>query len=183
MFHSLSKNLAKVTVSLTIFAASTLATIASAQNGDDEWRHSEPLLSSDVQALLDYQVRWSTPVGAGGFSDGPASFHRKAAPLWINILRADLKPDDHVFVQLISYERSCYRGECTNTQVLNQRDLDFAEDGRFTGELAPVTLRYQLNDGYAITSKTQYAAELVIWINGSLYKGADGRNLPVTLIH
>ncbi len=86
-----------------------------------------------------------------------------------------------MFVQVISYERDCYRGECSNTQVINQRDLEFAEGGRFSGKLAPLTLAYQLNDGYAITTKSQYAAALVIWISGSVYKGADGRNLQLTM--
>jgi hypothetical protein len=156
--------------------------MANTQDRHSEWRHVGPLQSDDVQALVDYQVRSSTPDGDGGFTDGPASYHDEAAPLWVNIRRADLAPGDRVFVQLISYERSCYRGDCSTSQVLDQRDLEFAERGRFTGELAPLTLGYQLNDGYAITSRVQNAAELVIWINGRLYKGADGRNLQLGVL-
>lgn len=181
MFSDLFSGLSVLATSFAISAASSFATMASAQSGQSEWRHAGPLLSGDVQALIDYQVHSSIPEGDGGFTDGPISYHDEAAPLWVNVHRADLKLGDHVFVQVISYERDCYRGDCSDTQVLNQRDLDFAEGGRFTGELAPLTLGYQLNDGYAITSKIQYAAELVIWINGSLYKGADGRNLQLTM--
>ena len=166
-----------VTAALSLTPFGSMATA----EGASRWLHVGPVVSGDVQAFIDYQMRSSVPAGDGGFSDGPLSFQDEAAPLWINIHRDDLKASDHVFVQLVSYVRDCYRGDCSTSQVLDQKDLNFAEAGRFTGELAPLTLSYELNDGYALTSKAQYAAELVIWINGALYKGADGRNLQLEM--
>lgn len=181
MFVKKASFIFAVTASLAIAVAPSASNLAMAQSSQGEWLHVGPLQSNDVQALVDYQVRSSTPAADSGYTDGPISYQDEAAPLWVNIRRADLNAGDHVFVQLISYVRSCYRGDCSNHQVLLQRDLEFAEAGRFTGELAPLTLAYQLNDGYAITSRIQYAAELVIWINGRLYKGADGRNLRLAM--
>jgi hypothetical protein len=155
----------------------------------NEWMNVGPIQSGDMRAFIDYQVKFSVPAGDvwnGRPPQGPASYQYDTSPLWVNVLRENLSATDRVFVQIISYERGCYRGDCSNLQQrISERDLDFAEYGRFTGQMQPVNLSYQLNDGYALSHRRPYRYELVVWINGSLYKDPSGRNLqfnmPVSL--
>jgi hypothetical protein len=145
-----------------------------------DWINVGPIESRDMSAFVDYQVQSSVPNGdvwGDGPAQGPESYQHEANPIWVNINRTNLTESDQVFVQIISYERSCYRGFCGSAQHIVERDLEFAENGRFTGQMQPLTLSYQLNDGYAVSSLQSYRTELVVWINGELYKGDDGRNL------
>lgn len=145
-----------------------------------DWKNIGPIVSGDMHAFVDYQVQYSVPPGDvwnGGEPQGPASYQYDANPLWVNVVRRGLSAHDKVFVQIISYERSCYRGECQNVQVIVERDLAYAESGRFTGQMQPLNLAYQMNNGYALSNRQPYQQELVVWINGVLYKDPQGRNL------
>lgn len=159
-----------------VLVVSTLGSVAQA----GEWRDIGPIQSGDVNAFVSYQVTTTVPAGDiwnGGAPMGPESYKEDASPLWVNVRRPNLSVGDHVFVQIISYLRQCYRGDCFNTQSISQRDLEYAENGRFTGQMQSVELTFQLNDGYALSNRKVYATELVIWINGVLYKDAAGHNL------
>jgi hypothetical protein len=164
---------------------SLLATSAvTAQAESQSWKNIGPIQSGDVSAYVDYQVSFSVPPGdvsGGGVPHGPSSYRYSANPLWINIHREGLSAEDNVFVQLISYEKSCYRGACRDTQALVERNLEFAEPGRFTGEMNDLLLSSQFNDGYAISSRSSNRQELVVWINGRLYQDPRGGNLQLNM--
>ena len=159
--------------------AVALVSIAGIANAEG-WKNVGPIVSGDIRAFVDYQIQSSIPAGDiwnGGPANGPASYQYDANPLWVNVLRSGLSANDRAFVQVISYEQSCYRGECSDVQRIVERDLTYAESGRFTGQMQRVTLDYQLNDGYALSSRRPFQQELVVWINGALYKDASGHNL------
>jgi hypothetical protein len=161
-----------------------IAVSASARANASEWINIGPIVSGDVRAFVDYQVEHSVPPGdiwQGQPPQGPASFRIAANPLWVNVLRSGLSRSDHVLIQLISYDYSCYRGECSNVQRISETAMAYAEAGRFTVQLPALTLNYQLNDGYALTRRRAVRHELVIWINGVLYKDTNGRNLSLTM--
>ena len=156
----------------------------------DEWRNIGPIVSDDMKAFVDYKISKSVPDGdicsqipnADVCYGGPVSYQKSTEPIWVNIHQSDLSPNDKVFVQIISYERSCYRGDCVNVQSISERDLDFAETGRFTGQMKPLTLDYYLNDSYAVSTKKSYKQEIVVWINGRLYKDSAGHNLRLNMM-
>lgn len=160
--------------------ALAFSTVSASSASAQDWTNIGPIVSGDMSAFIDYQVQYSVPSGdvwQGQQPQGPASYKYEAAPLWVNVLSPELSPNDHVFVQIISFERSCYRGDCTNLQQIVERDLTFAETGRFTGQMSPLNLSYQLNDGYALSKRQSYQQELVVWINGVLYKDPQDHNL------
>lgn len=149
------------------------------------WINLKPITSGDMTAQVDYQVKRSVPAGdvwGDATPLGPVSYRIEAAPLWVNIHRVGLTSGDKVFVQIIAYGESCYRGSCVATQDIVSQDLDFSEEGRFSGQLSDLTLDYQLNDGYALTRKKSVRHELVVWINGELYKDPHtGNNLQIDM--
>jgi len=150
----------------------------------EEWKSSGPVASGDMTALVDYQVKRSIPAGdvwKGRTPQGPSSFESLADPLWVNVRRDGLSTGDRVFVQIISYEQYCNRGQCYEQQKIVEKDLQFAEPGRFSVQMEPLRLNYQLNDGYALTRATPHSHDIVVWINGRLYKDAQGRNLQIKM--
>ena len=60
-----------------------------------------------------------------------------------------------------------------------EADLKFAETDCFTRQLPDVELVFQHNDGYAVSKRDAVGYDLVIWINGRIYKSADGRNRAI----
>lgn len=150
-----------------------LALMSATQTYAANWINVGPIRSGDVTAFVDYQLKSSVPAGDvwhGGTPQGPSSYNNEADPLWVNIQRANLGPSDRVFVQIITYGKYCYRGDCGDKQQISERHLQYAQLGRFSGQMQPVTLGYQLNDGYALSNFQPSRYELVIWINGALYK-------------
>lgn len=167
-----------------IFGFTVSSLMLSQVSQGSDWKNVGPIASGDMEAFVDYQVQSSIPardIWHGSMPMGPSSYKNEAKPLWVNVLKKGLSKADRVHVQIINYQQRCYRGECSNMQQISERDLYFAESGRFTGELSPLTLSYQLNDGYALTRYQAYAQELVVWINGNLYKGLDGHNLRLNM--
>jgi hypothetical protein len=165
----------------TMLSFALVSTVARAEVNGNGWKNIGPILSDDVAAFVDFQIEKTNP-GVNAWRGGPASYQYSAKPLWVNVHRNDLSPNDKVFVQIISYEQRCYRGECfTGSQTIVERNLDFANAGHFTGELGSLTLDYQLNDGYAMSSKTSQRQELVIWINDRVYKDPQGHNLQFNM--
>lgn len=167
-----------------IFALVVAIHLGAATAVAEEWKNVGPISSGEMQAFVSYQVQTSIPDGDiwhGGTPMGPASYRNEAVPLWVNILAPALNASDRVFVQIISFEHTCYDGLCNETESISERSLEFASSGRFTGEMRPLTLAYQLNDGAAISKIEQYACDIVVWINGKLYKGLDGNNLHFSM--
>jgi hypothetical protein len=170
----------KIFTSLSLFATLVVAPCAQAE----DWKNIGPITSGEMSAFVDFQVTHTVPSGdiwAGRTPQGPTSFEYTASPLWVNIRRDGLSSLDHVFVQIISYETSCYRGQCHDTQTLVERNLEFAESGRFTGEMNSLLLDYQLNNGYALSRRSAHRQELVVWINGHVYQGPHGENLRFSM--
>lgn len=162
----------------TMFSLAMASTTARAEENNNGWKNIGPILSEDVSATIDFQVERDYQARPSG----PASFKYTAKPLWVNVHRTGLSSQDHVFVQIISYETNCYRGNCyAGAQSIVERNLDFADAGHFTGEMGNLVLDSQINDGYALSSKTSQRQELVIWINGRLYKDPQGRNLQLNM--
>lgn len=84
---------------------------------DERWMHIGPLKSSDATILLDYQlqtVRDKDPWYPNP-PQGPMSYTSTTNPIWINVLRENLKPTDRVKALLISYVTSSYRGQSSGT--------------------------------------------------------------------
>lgn len=143
-----------------------------------------PIKSGDVSAYVDFQIEdeaIQNDVWQGGPAQGPESFHVKAKPIWVNILRENLGANDKVFVQIIQYAKRSYRTNGQNVQNIIEMDLQYAEQGRFTGNLGTLTLGYQFNDGYALSRYEPTKHEIVIWVNGTLYKNSQGNNLELSL--
>lgn len=175
MFSFLAKASLLVTASLVVL---------STQGFSSDWMNVGPIKSGDVSAYVDYQIENETilnDVWQGGPAQGPESFHIKAKPIWVNILRDSLRADDRVFVQIIQYAKKSYRFDGQNVQKIIEMDLEYAEQGRFTGNLGVLTLDYQFNDGYALSRYEPTKHEIVIWVNGVLYKDSNGQNLGISL--
>jgi len=170
---------------LTFIARTTLAFLSiPAFASESQWFNIGPIKSDDMKAFVDYQIESTVPgrdEWKGKAPQGPSSFETLANPIWVNIHRNGLSASDKVFVQLITYGRSCFRGDCANIERISKRYLDFAESGRFTGRMHPVTLDFQLNDSYALSTFRPFKYEIVVWINDKLYKGYDNRNLRLPL--
>ena len=86
---------------------------------DNRWAHIGPLKSSNLTILLDYQiqtVRGKDPWYPNS-PQGPMTFTSTASPIWINVLRGGLNPNDRVKAMVISYITKVYRGKRPYTGV------------------------------------------------------------------
>lgn len=158
-----------------------VAIFGSSARAESTWHHVPPIHSDDVTALVDFQKQTTIPRG-GITEGGPSSYSVSANPVWVNIRRADLSPQDRVHIMVINYAQTRYRGEMRGTShEIFEQDLNYVEPGHFAGQLPSFQVAYQYNNGYALTT-LYYTQELIVWINGRIYKDpGTGRNLRFNL--
>lgn len=141
---------------------------------EDKWSHVPALRSAENAILIDYQTQHSVPANGLTGIQGPSSYQVHAKPVWVNFRNPNLRSADRVHVMVINYSQSFYRGEKMALNSENYEfDLQFAEDGRFTGAIPTkengILIAYQKNDGYAV-SREEVRQEIVVWVNGNIVK-------------
>lgn len=173
--------------SLLVGSYVLLGTLPIVSANDNPWYHVMPLQSGPVSVLIDFQVEKGIPAEDYWTNhpdetiEGPKSYYFKANPIWINVRRADLQPSDKVHVMLINYTDDCYRCDCfyMTSQKIFEGDMDYIEPGHFSKMSSdPIIIDYWSTDGYGNRTQKALWQEVVVWINGQIYKDLNsGRNL------
>jgi hypothetical protein len=159
-----------------LFSFLSLAPLA-AQAQD--WRNIGPLRSGDATVFVDYKERLDYQSTLPG---RPMNYEAFAAPVWINVQRAGLGPNDRVRVMIINRLTKGERGQrWDGGQEVYEAELAYAENGRFSGTFADLLLQRQHSDGYYSVFTLETRQELVFWINGVLYKDPSGANFSFRL--
>lgn len=138
-----------------------------------EWRHAPTLHTQNFSVQVDYQIHHERGNDPWGASDpqGPTSYNQTLTPIWANLYMNGLNRNDEVKVMLISYMTSWSRGQYTGkVQDVAQAELEFIENGYFSGELPELLTNKQVNDGNTLYQQRAIHQEIVIWVNGTIYK-------------
>jgi hypothetical protein len=139
------------------------------------WYHVRPLESGPISTLIDFQIQsWPLEgdVWGGGPASGPTSYETQALPVWVNVRGGNLEPNDRVRVMIISYQKHIQKGSDWNYsgQQIDEVDLAYIEPGHFAAQAKPILIDYQFNDGNSLNRRHAVRQEVIVWVNGQIYK-------------
>jgi len=143
------------------------------EKADDpnSWCHGNLAANDGVELSLDYQVQ--------DRRNDRLDTNFVASPLWINVRRGDFHAGQRARAVLVpqSWDNECgafCRDNFAQQGAVAQVDLVW-EHGRFTGELAAQTIQAHFANDNAGGTSTLF--ELAVVVDGTWYKGTNGKNL------
>lgn len=123
---------------------------------DSVWNHRTLYSAAGTQIKIDFNIEVEEFSGCY-----KCNLDTRAKNLWVNIIDTDLTSNDQVRIIFLNKEYSSYRNPGEFYLQTIELDLEFAENGRFTGPLGSLTI---YSSGYGGTF--HYAQEIAIVING-----------------